>query len=141
MSNAHAEDGPDKDELAAAAIAAGRTWAEAAEAAGMSLSTVTRRMATREFRARVGRIRDRMVDQTVAVLVHAMVDAARFLQKTVNDADARYDMRLKAAEKLLDIGMRYREQIELAERVRRIEESHESPSASGEAGEGGGDPE
>lgn len=112
---------PDKDELAAAAIAAGKTWQEAAEAAGLSLRTITRRMADEAFRRRVAELQSAIISQATGSAAGALVDAINQLKAIAQNGEKDGD-RIKASIALVDLLIRLRREGVLEERLRRLED-------------------
>lgn len=108
-----------RDDLLIVALARGATYAAAGATAGMSESTVRRRMADDEFRRRVSRLRGELVDaacgQAAAALSGAMTTLVRLLE-SANDSVA-----LGAARSLVDCAVRLREASELEQRVVELE--------------------
>jgi hypothetical protein len=108
------------DPLLAAAVAAGKTNEEAAALAGVSKRTVTRRLTDAAFRAEVTRLRGEMISQATGRLAEGMTWAALVL-RTLLTSNAE-GIRLRAAAKILDSGLRVVELHELAERVAALEQ-------------------
>src|SRR5688500_6143352 len=102
------------------ALAAGATAEAAAKAAGVSESTVHRRLRESDFRQRVAEARDAMVSRAVARLSDTATLAADGLRELLR---ARSEtVRLGAARATLELGSKLREQEDLVERVRALEE-------------------
>ena len=124
----------DRDDIAAAALATGKTWDEAAAAAGCSRSTIARLERNPEFRKRVSDIRARIVDQAVSVLVTSLADAFAQIALISSDGD-KEENRLRASGMIAELLLRFRREGDLEERMRRIEEASakpaETPGASG----------
>lgn len=113
----------DCDEILAAALAAGATTRQAARTANVSVRTVARRQADAAFRKDVARLRAAMVDRTVGRTAAAGSAAVGTLVRMLS-ASAE-PVRVTAARVLLDAGLRYREHVELAERVAALEATTE----------------
>ena len=109
----------DCDEILAAALAAGATTRQAARTANVSVRTVARRMAEAAFRKDVARLRAEMVDRAVGQLAASSTAAVGALTKLL--AAENGHVRVAAARVLLDAGLKYREHVELAERVADLE--------------------
>lgn len=107
------------DETLATALAAGRTVKAAAELAGVSERTATRRTGDPAFRRRVSRIRGDMLSQAVGRVVDGMSEAADVLRALLK-ADSEY-VRLAAASRLLELGPKGREASDVEERLRALE--------------------
>ena len=104
-SNANAK--RDRDELVVAALANGSTYDEAAKEAGLSRSTVARRMQEWEFRARVTEERERVVE-TVRGKLSATAPAAVEVIATLGASAESETVRLSAATRILDYSLRRR---------------------------------
>jgi len=98
---------PDKDALIVAALAAGASYADAAKAAGVSKTTVARRMSDRDFRARVSEERERVIDRVRGVLTDGSLRAAEALVGIATQGKSE-SARVAAASRLLDITLRRR---------------------------------
>ncbi len=121
------------DEVLALGLARGLTLAEAAEAAGVSERTASRRNTEPAFQALVGQLRSRLVDTAVGQLAEGMADAAQTLRALLK-AESE-SVRLGAARVLLEATIRVREQSELAGRIANLEQL----LADGPGQEGGDD--
>lgn len=108
------------DEALLAALAAGHTYAEAARVAHLSDRTVRRRMADPLFRAELDDLKRTVVQQTAASLVDASTSAVATLKTLMASRDEW--VKLRSAVALLDVSIRYREALELSERVASLEE-------------------
>lgn len=112
------EGGP--DDLLVVALARGASYADAGAAAGVSVSTVARRMGDLTFRRRVSQVRGRLVDEACGQAAAALAGAVATL---VDLLDSSVDaVRLGAASRLIDCSLRLREQSELEARVAELEE-------------------
>ena len=98
---------PDKDALIVAALAAGASYADAAKAAGVSKTTVARRMSDRDFRATVSEERERVIDRVRGVLTDGSLRAADALVGIASDGKTE-SARVAAASRVLDIALRRR---------------------------------
>jgi HEAT repeat protein len=92
----------------------------AAETAGVSERTATRRWADPEFRRRVSVLRGELVGQALGRLADAMTSAANVLRQLL--AAESENVRLGAARSLLELGVKLRESVELEERLQSLEE-------------------
>jgi hypothetical protein len=102
-----------------AALAGGATIAAPAMVAGVSEATVYRRLNDESFRRAVDEARAVIVVQSTSRLAGASaaaIDALQALLKSQKDAT-----RLGAARAILDLSIRYREHVELANRVAQLE--------------------
>lgn len=109
------------DEVLALAIACGSTIEGAAAKIGLALCTVRRRLKKPAFQKRVRDIRAEMVQRTTAMLTAAAGEAVKTLldlQKNCTTASVR----LNAARTILELGVKLRENAELAERIAALEQ-------------------
>ena len=103
-----------------AELAAGAAVADAAKAAGISEATAYRRLRDDGFRRQLDDARAEIVGRAVAMLTHASVEAVETLRGLLG---SEMDFaRLAAARAILDIGIRMREQLDLAARVAALEQ-------------------
>lgn len=105
------------------ALAAGKAYSKAADDAGVSVPTVTRRMADPEYRRRVQQARAEMIEQASGALAGATTSAVATLVDLL-DAGSEQS-RLGAARAILDLAGRYRELVEINERLERVEQALE----------------
>ena len=102
------------------ALAGGATFKDAAEQAGINERTARRWMDAPAFRKQVDDTRAEMLAQAVAKLTSASTAAVETLQALLS---SEMDFaRLAAARTILEVGMKLREQHDLAERVAALEE-------------------
>jgi len=106
------------------ALAAGKTIAEAALAAGVSERTVARRLADPDFRRRVGELRADMVGRALGRMSDSMVDAADTLRALLL-AEGE-SARLGAARSILELGNKLKEWVELEQRLTALEQWQDS---------------
>jgi Bacterial regulatory proteins, lacI family len=97
----------DKDALIVVALAAGASYADAAKTAGVSKTTVARRMSDRDFRTRVSEERERVVDRVRGVLTEGSVRAAEALLEIATEGKSE-SAQVAAASRVLDIALRRR---------------------------------
>ena len=116
------------DDLLAAAMASGKTIAQAAAEAHVSERTAKRRSTDPAFRAKVSALRGEVVSAALGRLADGMSDAASKLRDLLN-AEAE-TVRLGAARSLIELGLKVREAVELEERVRVLEERATTPPAT-----------
>ena len=131
-----ADDGPEKpgkgrprpgsSELAAAALAAGNTAKDAAAAARCHVRTVRKWQAKPEFQARVSELRAEAVGRSLGRLSDGMTAAADALRALVAHKDPH--VRFKAARAVLELGVRFREAVELEQRLRDLEAKLGAPT-------------
>lgn len=108
------------DDPLAAALAAGKTVRDAATATGVSERTAHRRLTDPGFKARVTELRGGMVATAAGRLADGMAAAADVLRALLASDDE--NVRHKAAAKLIELGLRVREQAEIEDRIGRLEE-------------------
>jgi hypothetical protein len=117
----------------ALALAAGQTVRLAAEAAGVSERTATRRSADPAFRRRVGELRADMVARSVGRMAEGMSDAADVLRALLAPGTPPA-VRLGAARSLLELGVRLRDSVEIEERLAALEAEAAAEDREGEGG-------
>jgi hypothetical protein len=103
------------------ALACGATLEGAGRQAGVSESTVRRRVKEPDFQRRLQALRADMVQRTSGALTAAGTESVRTLldlQKPVSPAAVR----LGAAKAVLELGMKVRETAELEQRLTALEE-------------------
>ena len=108
------------DEVLAAALAAGMWHRDAAAAAGVSERTVFRRVKDPAFRQQVAELRAVTTSEALGRLTGGMTGASDALNKLVSHRDP--NVRHKAATKVIELALKVREQVELEERLARVEE-------------------
>ena len=86
----------------ALAIARGASRRTAAQAAGVSVSTVQRRLQDCGFRQRVKELRNELLERSVGVLIAASLTAARTM-KTICESGQNEFVRLAAARSILEL--------------------------------------
>ncbi|MCE9567791.1 MAG: hypothetical protein K8U57_37810 [Planctomycetes bacterium] len=109
------------DESLAAALAAGKTVADAATVAGVSETTVYRRLREPLFRARVSELRGEMTSRAAGQLADGLADATAVLRSLLTSADE--DVRFKTASKIIELSLRVREAVEIEDRLRTVEDA------------------
>jgi hypothetical protein len=128
-------------DVAAAHVAAGRTLKDTAAAANVSERTVQRWTAgDAAFQARVAELRSAMVAEAAGRLASGMGAAAVTLLLLLKSKDE--DVRHKAAVKVIELGLKVRDQTEIEERLARVEEQLTGGKTDGgdaRAGEEAGD--
>ena len=110
-----------KQELAALALAAGRTQDEAAQESGSGTRTIKTWLATHpDFSRRIQELRQEMTARALGKLVDGMVSAADTLGFLCRKGKSEM-VRLSAARAILELGTKLRESIELEERISELE--------------------
>ena len=107
------------DDLIAAQLAAGKTVRDAAATAGVSEKTAHRRVGDPEFRKMVSGVRAGLIGSTAGILADGMTEAAGALRALLADTDP--NVRHRAAVKLIELGLRTSELVDLEARVSELE--------------------
>jgi hypothetical protein len=112
-----------KREIAALlALAKGETTDEAGLAAGVSGRTVRRWLEDGRFRGEVARLRGALLDQTTGRLADAAIGAVATLTESLAaDSEA---VRVRAARAILAATLRYKEVLDLEQRVSKLEAAY-----------------
>jgi hypothetical protein len=113
------DSGDPPDDVLAAALAAGLTYAKAGEKVGLSERTVQKRMADAPFRARVDALKGLAVTRAIALLTNNMSAAAAELARLMAEAEDE-KTRLAAAKELISLGLKARSQEELEKQVAEL---------------------
>lgn len=108
------------DELLVSALAVGKTRDEAALAANVSPTTVSRRLANPEFKQRIQRIRGELIAAALGKVSDSMSAAADTLRSLLT-AESE-SIRLGAARAILDAAVKLREAANIEERLASLEE-------------------
>lgn len=106
-------------EAAVIALAAGATVPDAARTAGVSLKTLKRWRRDQRFRDRVEERRREILTEATAKLTGSMTKAADKLGTLIDSADEK--VALAASKSTLELGLKVREQLEIAERLAALE--------------------
>ncbi len=109
------------DDTLVAALAAGRTYDDAASAAGCSARTVDRRMTDPGFRRRVQELRAATFTRTAALLVDGAAEAVAQLRDLMRTADSDA-ARVSAARAVLTLAPTWRDAVEIESRVAELAE-------------------
>jgi hypothetical protein len=113
------------------ALAAGATYAEAADQSGVSERTVHRRMADRAFRRRLSEVRGQMLNLAIGRLTDYTLDAVETLHELTQPGQHTMPgVRERAARTILDMADRLRQSAELEERVAALEAAAASTPAN-----------
>lgn len=102
------------------ALAGGASYADAARAAGITVRTVARRMDDDRYRRCVTAARSEMIERASGQLAEGTTKAVQTLSRLLEGESEQ--VRLGAARAILDLAGRYRELVEISERVARLEE-------------------
>jgi hypothetical protein len=109
------------DDVLLAALACGATVEAAALKAGVSRSTVQRRLQNPEFCRRLQLVGTDMVKRTASALTAASVEAIKTLL-SLQASTIPHAVRLGAARSIIELGAKLRESADLAERVAALEQ-------------------
>ena len=112
----------DKQRRGIAALLSEPTTKAAAEAAKVSEVTIHRWLNDAAFSAALKESRERVFESTLAALQSASGKAVETLRYVMNDKTAQASARVSAAKTVLDIAIKAREQLDLSERLRLVEE-------------------
>ncbi len=110
------------DAVLLVALAGGCTYAEAAATAGVSVSTVDRRMTDRSFRYRLDAIRAQVLARAADKLAASSISAVSAIEELIEPHNPP-TVRLAAARALLDQAARYRAAADLDMRVAALDEA------------------
>ena len=111
-----------------AALAATSTVRAAAKAAGIAEATAWRYLDDSDVKAEITRRQDAMLAQVTAGVVADMTEARAALIGMMRDTDTADSVRVRAASKVLDTGLKLFELITLADRVANLEARMEKAS-------------
>jgi hypothetical protein len=134
------------DDQLALLVARGKTVRDAAAEIGMPERTAYRRSTEPEFQAKVRSFRRAMVEETLGVLTAEGVEAAKTLGQlqrpgttppAADETETPAGVRVQAARAILDLGGKYRQELDYDERLRRLEEAM-GLAQQGPKKEGGG---
>jgi hypothetical protein len=109
-----------RNELLVAALARGSSVAKAAREAGYSERQAYRKTQDPEFQAMVNRERMEFLDRAYGRLSLTTRDAVRALYRLLKDASPA--IQLNAAKAVLDYCWKFKESLEMADRLSKIEE-------------------
>lgn len=101
------------------ALARGVSFRRAALESGCSVSTVSRRQQDEAFRAKVTKCRGEILSRSCGLLADATLVAAKKLRQLCRSKNEL--VALTASKAVLDIANRYRDQIELVQRIEALE--------------------
>lgn len=109
-----------KDAVIAAQLAAGRTQADAARAAGCSVATVERRVHDTAFRQHVEQLRADLFAAAADALAAAAAEAVSVAVALMRAAESE-PVRLAAAKAILQLAPAWREGVDLERRIGALE--------------------
>ena len=102
------------------ALTQGMTQEAAARTVGVTSKTIRRKLADPRFTAKLRAAQDRIYEHAAGKLASLMTCAADTLGELLSEDNP--SIRLRAAQVLLDSGLRFREHLELADRIAALEE-------------------
>jgi hypothetical protein len=117
------------DDVLCMTLACGATLEVAAQKAGVSKSTVQRRMQDPQFRTQLKEVRSDMVERAAGTLTAAATEAIRTLL-ALQQTTIPHAVRLGAARSILEIGIKMREVADLEERLTALEQQMTVSNAS-----------
>ena len=112
----------EKDDVIAAALAAGKTQEQAAEVAGVGRRTVVRRLTDPKFKALVTHYRQEIVNETLGLYASAGPKTLRAMEAVLDDGNAAHRDKIKAAEKIIELFLKLQSSFEVVERLKAIED-------------------
>lgn len=118
------------DEALLMALACGATVENAAAKAGICSRTAHRRLKNPEFEKRLDAVRADMLNRTTDMLTASATESVRTLL-SLQASTQPPAVRLGAARAILEIGVRYRETNDLAQRLAALEEQLALNAAAG----------
>jgi hypothetical protein len=116
------------DEALLRGLACGATVESAARAAGISPRTAHRRLKEDAFQKRLRDLRAEMVQRTAGMLTASGMEASKTLVALL-DASHPATLRRSAAQTILDLGLKLRENTEMEERIAALEARAAAASA------------
>lgn len=115
-----------QEDLIAATILSGGTWADAATAAGVSRATVGRRLEDSQLRRRIEHERASALYRVGDGLADLSGLALGVLRETLTDPEASTSQKLRAADSVLATLRTYHSELAMADRFTQLEERLET---------------
>ena len=113
-----------KQEIAALALAGGKTQAQAAKKCGAGTRTIKTWLASKpEFSQRVQQLRTELTVRALGVLTDSTVSAARTLDELCSFGESE-NVRLSSARAIIELGTKLREHVEFEKRISTLEAEH-----------------
>jgi hypothetical protein len=109
------------DETLIAALAFGATVENAARTAGISVRTAHRRMRDAKFKRQLQAFKADIVQRTTGMLSSASLEAGKTLIR-LQDASVSPQVQLGAARATLEFGIKFRENLEVEQRLAALEQ-------------------
>ena len=110
---------PEKRTLLALALAAGTPIGDAADQAGLHRRTVERWLKKPAFRRRIADLRSQVVAAALGRLTDNLTRAADTVAALLTDEKSH--VRLRAARTLMSFNLRFRDAIDVADRIQNLE--------------------
>jgi hypothetical protein len=126
------------EEVLVTTLACGATVEGAARKAGLSVRTVYRRLAEPDFQERLRQERVDLARRAAGLLTAASLESVRTLVE-LQGAALPPAARLGAARAVIGLGMKLREEADLADRVAELERRLEQADGAADGQETGGD--
>jgi hypothetical protein len=117
------------DEQLALAIASGLSVDEAAAKLGVSRTAAFRRWRVPAVKQRVVQLRQEMTDRAVGLLAESLCEAVTTLKQLMRDGETD-SLRLKAAERLLETGLKVVALSQLEQRIVDLENATRNQQCS-----------
>lgn len=103
-----------------AALAGGKSIQGAAKLCGVSEQTVRRRMRSPEFKQELSQARSAMLARAIGHLAAGSTESSITLRKLLKSSNEK--IKLGAARSILELGVKMRENVEMAEELRLIKQ-------------------
>ncbi|MSR54227.1 MAG: hypothetical protein EXS09_13180 [Gemmataceae bacterium] len=100
-------------------LVSGKSVAQAAEAAGVSLKTAYRQLNKPEFRERLNQLRGYMLAGATSRMANGMDHAVDALFTLLNDENS--SIRIRASRAIIGLGLKMRDAVETNERLTEVE--------------------
>jgi transcriptional regulator with XRE-family HTH domain len=111
-----------KQEAAITALLTEPSQEQAAKKAGVSRSSLRRWLASEDFQSAYKRAKSESLEAVLTALQGAAIKAVMTLRDVMDDVDAKPSERVSAAKAVLDNLLRSREQLEIEDRLRTLEQ-------------------
>ena len=110
---------PENDSLLALALATGQSVGAVAEQAGLNRRTIERKLADPAFRRQVAEFRGELIATALGRLADNMTRAADTVAALLDAPEPH--LRLRAARALMSLGLRFRDSVDVTDRIRDLE--------------------
>ena len=112
-----------KQQRAISALLASKTMGEAAQSAGVGERTLYTWLTLPAFRAALSAAEGELIDQAVRRLLRLQDLSIDTIEAMLGDADASQAVRLRAAQLVLEITLKMREQRDVEQRLSALEQA------------------